>query len=126
MKRASLLGLVVALVALWGFSSSSLSAQWWKKGEKTKSEVATVVQPTSEVRTLSFSCTGGGCGGGSAFCCPNDIKTAQKALEKVDGVTKVVMDASTQQVHIDYEPGNLNLGELVQAAKKAGHELTVH
>ena len=109
------INLVVLVVALMALGSTAAAQEVQKKTERAKPEVA----------TLSFVANGGGCAGGSAFCCFHDQKTAQKALEKVDGVTKVVMDTKTEQVRIEYERGNLSLGELVQAAKKAGHELVV-
>ncbi len=112
LKEASVLALIVALVSL---SGTAAAQETQKKAEKAKPEVA----------TLTLVCTAGGCNDDGPFCCRYDQKRAQKALGEVDGVTKVVMDAKTEQVSIDYEPGKLNLTELVQAAKKAGHELVL-
>ena len=112
LKNISLVVLVMALMALW---STAAAQEVQEKVEKAEPEVA----------TLSLVANGGGCAGGSAFCCFGDQRKAQEAFQKVDGVTKVVMDTKTEQVRIEYERGNLSLGELVLAAKKAGHELIV-
>lgn len=78
-----------------------------------------------EVATISFVTSGGGCGDAGAFCCSHHQKGSRKALEKVNGVTKVVMDSETKQICIDYEKGKLSLNELAEAAKEAGHDLVL-
>ncbi|MEE9166730.1 MAG: hypothetical protein V3U24_04615 [Candidatus Neomarinimicrobiota bacterium] len=112
LRNISFIAVIVALIAL---SVTATAQETEKKAEEKKAEVA----------TISFVTSGGGCGDAGAFCCLHHQKGSKEALEKVNGVTKVVMDAETKQICIDYEKGKLSLNELAETAKEAGHDLVL-
>ncbi|MBM4764630.1 heavy metal translocating P-type ATPase [Bacillus sp. B15-48] len=49
----------------------------------------------------------------------------EKGLNKVDGVTKAVVNLATEKASVEFIPGNTNVDQLLQAVKKAGYDAQV-
>lgn len=72
--------------------------------------------------SMTVKCTKGGCCGGTMLCCGNKASTLQKALEGIQGVSKVEVNKETAEATLEYT-GEVTEVDLNKAVKKDGFEV---
>lgn len=109
----SIVMLGVALILTTAGSTALLAM-----GKKPAREVTAV-----KTEKLALKCTKGGCPGGEGFCCLNDQRRLQSALQGVKGVGEVTPDKTARTFTVVYPKGQVALADLKTAAQQAGFDV---
>lgn len=72
---------------------------------------------SEETRYLTLPVTG--------MTCANCVATVERNVNKLEGVTKVNVNLSTERASIEFEPELLNLDEITARIRRAGYDIAV-
>ncbi|MGG5253407.1 heavy metal translocating P-type ATPase [Neobacillus sp. SM06] len=57
--------------------------------------------------------------------CASCATRVEKGLNKVEGVTKAIVNLATEKASVEYIPGNTNIDQIIAAVKKTGYDAKV-
>src|SRR5215204_4610294 len=78
-----------------------------------KAMATTLPSPTSTTVDVSFPVTG--------MTCASCVNRVEKAISKVAGVDRAVVNLATERATVSYDPAATNVSEIAHAVERAGY-----
>jgi P-type Cu+ transporter len=57
----------------------------------------------------------------TGMTCANCARTVERTLNKTDGVAEVNVNFATERAHVDFDPAQVNVGQMIERIGKAGY-----
>src|SRR5271157_3707839 len=57
----------------------------------------------------------------TGMTCANCVATIERNLKKLDGVTKAVVNLSSERANVEFDPGRIGLSDLMARVERAGY-----
>ena len=57
----------------------------------------------------------------TGMTCANCARTVERTLKKTEGVTEANVNFATERAHVDFDPAQVNVNDMIERIGKAGY-----